>query len=81
MAATARLAIGIDATPGPPDGWPRIVQDMLERSLGLEYGKAGLPRHSGAIGGEPAGDDESESEDGGGFAAVVVSTGPQGMLD
>jgi hypothetical protein len=75
MAAVTRLAIGIDATPGPPDGWSRIVQDMLERSLGLEYGKGGMPRHSGAF------RDDEAAIDGGGFAAVVVSTGPTGMLD
>jgi hypothetical protein len=81
MAAVTRLAIGVDATPGLPDGWPRIVQDMLERSLGLEYGEDGLPRHSGAIGGEGADDDGDGRKDGDGFTTVVVSTGPTGMLD
>lgn len=81
MAAVARLAIGVDATPGLPDGWPRIVQDMLERSLGLEYGKGGLPRHSGAIGGESSDGGGDEGKDGDGFTTVVVSTGPTGMLD
>ncbi len=30
MARTLRLDLGIDATPGPTDGWPRIVEDILQ---------------------------------------------------
>lgn len=74
MAAVTRLAIGVDATPDTPDGWPRLVEDMLVRALGLEYGRR-LPRHSGAIADNPKTGDE------GGFLVVVVSTGPTGILD
>jgi hypothetical protein len=81
MAAATRLAIGVDATPDPADGWPRIVQDMLERSLGLKYGKDGLPRHSGAIGSGEVEQEAEEGDDSGGFTTVVVSTGPVGILD
>jgi len=75
MAAVTRLDIGIDASPGPLDGWSRIVQDMLDRSLELDYGGR-LPRHYGAIPAQRGADDSA-----GGFVVVVVSTGPTGLLD
>ena len=32
MAYSIRLNLAVDATPGPENGWPRIVQDIMDRA-------------------------------------------------
>ena len=74
LAATSRLDIGVDASPGPADGWSRIVEDMIEHAKALSYAER-LPRSSDA---QPGG------SSGGGlgrFSLIVATTGPVGMVD
>jgi hypothetical protein len=72
LARVVRLDLGVDATPTastPPDfGWPRIVQDILDRSSDELFRgvRRGVPI-------EPA--------EGRSFATITVSTAPMGILD
>jgi hypothetical protein len=89
LAAVTRTALGADATPGPDDGWPRIVEDVLQRAMEMSYSRR-TDRYQLAARlasevqrGVPAGprhvtDDQTE---GGRFAVIVVRTGGVGQLD
>jgi len=37
MALPACISLGIDATPGAPDGWSRVVEDILSIARVREY--------------------------------------------
>jgi hypothetical protein len=89
MAAVARLDTGVDATPRL-HGWPRVVQDLLERAGVMIYADR-TPRHrerpsrawtASAGGGASAAPSRAPELRGrGGFLAVVVATGGVGQLD
>lgn len=88
-ASAIRLALGVDATPGPDDGWSRIVQDMLERADLLTYAErsrrlrqfGGTDEAEAAAGHhEPLGERHPYARRGR-FAVIVVRHGPQGVLD
>lgn len=88
LASTVRLDIQVDATPTFTSGWPRIVQDILERSGVLTYADR-TARHSDPVTESIGGDDRYDvwaAPDAGGhprgsFLAIVVSTGAPGQLD
>jgi len=75
MARAVRLDIGVKATPGPPDGWPRIVQDILEVAPQRTF--HARPRHvSVQLSGKPQPVSRGRS-----FLVIVVSHAPTGILD
>lgn len=75
MARAVRLDIGVKATPGPPDGWPRIVQDILEVAPQRTF--HARSRHASVkLSGKP-----QPVSRGRGFLVIVVSYAPQGILD
>jgi len=75
MARAVRLDIGVNATPGPPDGWPRIVQDILE--VAPQRMLHGRSRHDSVkLSGKP-----QPVSRGRGFLVIVVSYAPPGILD
>jgi hypothetical protein len=82
-ARTVRIDLGIDATPQPAgNGWPRIVEDILARAGLSGAGGRGTTGASGATGGLAEGGGASDTaEPERPFVAIVVRTGPQGMLD
>ena len=84
LAATSRLAIGVDATPGPFDGWPRIVEDILSRAVGTDQGGGNGGSSRRADGGGP---DDGDREvalaqpNRSRLLIVVIRIGRQGQLD
>jgi hypothetical protein len=78
MARTLRLDLGVDATPGPVDGWSRIVEDILRvappatfRAVGGSASASPTTNEHRRIGGASRGR----------FAVIVVGFGPPGVLD
>ncbi len=75
LAATTRLDLNVDATPRRSNGWPRIVEDMLERAGPLVFGGRS-PRFPGL---QEAGDPTDDPR--GRFLAIAVRSGPPGAFD
>jgi hypothetical protein len=76
MARTVRLDLPYDATPGPANGWPRVIEDILAIAPLRTF--RGAPCHSELF-------MPSDADEGGGrrsrFLAVSVAVGAQGTLD
>jgi hypothetical protein len=92
MAQTARLDLGVDATPSPANnGWARIVEDILETAPLYRF--RGEQRFDSSLGpisarfvaiAEAATDDvdhEKQGPRGPRFAIVQIGFGPEGLLD
>jgi hypothetical protein len=77
IARTLRLDLGIDATPGPRDGWPRIVEDILHVApiTPFRAGATRPARHPAAAAHRLHGAHRGR------FVVVVVGFGGPGVLD
>jgi hypothetical protein len=77
MARVVRLDLGVDATPKPSNGWPRIVQDILEVAPAKTFRSNATPSESATT--------TRHRTDGGArrgrFLVIVVGHGPPGVLD
>jgi hypothetical protein len=78
MARAVRLALNVDATPGPANGWARIVQDVLDvAQVGTFRAKTRTPARNGATTQHRTGAGGRRGR----FVVVVVGFGDQGVVD
>jgi hypothetical protein len=82
LARAALMRLGVDATPGPDDGWARIVEDILSRARIVAFrgdpravGRARGPRRRRA--GDPVPTPAAERP----FLVIVATVAPGGTLD
>lgn len=77
MARALRLDLGVDATPGPRDGWPRIVEDILRVAPTATF-RASSKRQPTS---HASAEHRRRGAARGRFLVIVVGFGPPGALD